>query len=80
MNAVCDVKTEKRREDSARRALACQGFRLCKSRRRDPYALDFGGYLITDLYIGAVIKGDAAIWKCGHSTSDRYASDACDGS
>ena len=36
--------TEKARENRARRAAERQGFQLKKSARRDPLALDYGGY------------------------------------
>lgn len=39
---------EKSRETRIRHALARQGYTLSKSRRRDPRALDFGRYTITD--------------------------------
>ena len=40
--------TTKTRENRLRRAVARQGFRLTKSRRRDPFALDYGRYAILD--------------------------------
>ena len=43
------------RENRVRRAAARQGLRLVKSRRRDPRALDYGGYMLTDLSTGAVV-------------------------
>jgi hypothetical protein len=42
------VTEEKVRENRLRRAAARQGLRLTKSRRRDPLALDFGRYWLTD--------------------------------
>lgn len=39
---------EKVRENRLRRAAARQGLALAKSRRRDPRALDFGLYWLTD--------------------------------
>lgn len=39
---------QKVRENRVRRAAARQGLRLAKSRRRDPHALDYGGYMLTD--------------------------------
>ena len=38
----------KARERRARRAAIRQGVELQKSRRRDPHALDFGGYMLVD--------------------------------
>ena len=51
------LRNDKQREDRARRALARQGFRLCKSRRRNCSAIDYGGYLICDLYTNGVVAG-----------------------
>lgn len=36
------------RENRLRRAAERQGFRLVKSRRRDPRALDYGRFMIVD--------------------------------
>ncbi|HUZ24346.1 MAG TPA: hypothetical protein VMV07_11355 [Streptosporangiaceae bacterium] len=49
--------TDKVREDRLRRAVARQGCQLEKSRRRDPRALDYGRYRITDLATGVVVAG-----------------------
>ena len=40
--------TAKIRENKARRAAQRQGYRLVKSRRRDPRAIDYGTYGIVD--------------------------------
>jgi hypothetical protein len=42
------VTTEKSREIRIRHALGRQGYTLSKSRRRDPRALDYGRYTISD--------------------------------
>ena len=39
---------EKVRENRLRRALERQGFRLVRSARRDPMAVDYGQYTIVD--------------------------------
>jgi hypothetical protein len=39
--------SEKIRENRVRRMLSRQGYKLSKSRRRDPLALDFGQYVIS---------------------------------
>jgi hypothetical protein len=46
-----DVATgaEKVRENRLRRAAERQGYRLVKSRRRDPMALDFGRWFLDEL-------------------------------
>ena len=42
------ITSEKVRENRIRRVLKRQGYRLVKSRRRDPQALDYGDYMIVD--------------------------------
>jgi hypothetical protein len=49
---------EKVRENRARRALVRQGYQLVKSRRRDPRALGYGGYMIVDSRLNAVVAGE----------------------
>jgi hypothetical protein len=44
------VTEEKIRENRLRRAARRQGLKLTKSRRRDPRALDYGRYWLTDTY------------------------------
>jgi hypothetical protein len=39
--------SEKVRENRVRRMLARQGYKLSRSRRRDPRALDYGQYVIS---------------------------------
>jgi len=46
----------KTRETRLRRMADRQGLRLVKSRRRDPYALDFGKYMLVDA-LDAVVAG-----------------------
>jgi hypothetical protein len=43
------------RENAARRAVARRGYRLEKTRRRDPAAFDYGSWKITDPATGGVI-------------------------
>lgn len=38
--------SEKVRENRLRREVSRRGYRLIKSRRRDPFALDYGRYLV----------------------------------
>lgn len=40
-----------------RRMLDRRGYRLLKSRSRDPDALTYGGYQIVDIQIGGVVAG-----------------------
>jgi G:T-mismatch repair DNA endonuclease (very short patch repair protein) len=54
--------TDKAREDRIRRALAHQGFRLAKSRIRNPKLPGYGGYMVINAatnYIeaGAAVNG-----------------------
>lgn len=48
---------EKVRENRLRRMAERQGLELRKSRRRDPRALDFGGYWLIDARLGGVVLG-----------------------
>jgi hypothetical protein len=43
------------RENRVRRMAERQGLRLVKSRRRDPRALDYGGYMIVDPSTNAIV-------------------------
>jgi hypothetical protein len=45
------------REKRLRRMAERQGLRLHKSRRRDPRALDYGGYMLSDIYRKTVVLG-----------------------
>jgi hypothetical protein len=42
-------------ETRARRMAQRQGYRLEKSRRRDPRAVDFGSYMLVDIDTGGVV-------------------------
>jgi hypothetical protein len=44
-------------ESRLRRMAARQGLRLMKSRRRDPDAYDFGGYMLVDLDTNSAVAG-----------------------
>ena len=44
-------------ENRCRRALSRRGFTLQKSRRRDPRAVDYGGYMIVDAATNTVVAG-----------------------
>jgi hypothetical protein len=48
---------EKIRENRLRRVAERRGYRLLKSRRRDPQALDFGGYMLVDAQTQLVVVG-----------------------
>jgi hypothetical protein len=49
--------TDKVRENRLRRMAGRQGLRLMKSRRRDPRALDFGGYWLVDAHTNTQVSG-----------------------
>jgi hypothetical protein len=51
------MTAEKVLENRLRRVAERRGLRLVKSRRRDPMAIDFGGYMLIDLQTNAVILG-----------------------
>ncbi len=48
---------EKVRENRLRRVAKRRGLRLTKSSRRDPRALDFGGWMLVDIYQNVVVAG-----------------------
>lgn len=52
------------RENRVRRALDRQGFKLLKSRARDPRDLTFGGYMVVDHQFGGAVAG-------GHGNAGR---------
>lgn len=55
---LCSMTEEdKVRANRLRRAAARQGLQLIKSRRRDPRALDYGGWMITELSTNTVVAG-----------------------
>jgi hypothetical protein len=49
---------KKVRENRLRRAAERQGLKLMKSRRRDPRALGFGGYVIVDAHNSSIVAGE----------------------
>ncbi len=55
------MTSDKVRENHARRMAQRQGLVLVKSRRRDPLALDYGGYTLVDAATDAVVAGDGPI-------------------
>jgi hypothetical protein len=71
-STVDDVSTEgKARENRLRRAASRQGYHLTKNPRRDPRAIGFGGYRITDPRTGAVVA--AFGWDDRPGERDRLA-------
>lgn len=51
-------ETDKIRENRLRRKAKRQGFLLVKSRRRDPYALDFGEFMVVDAFTNTIVYGE----------------------
>ena len=51
------IAPDKVLENRLRRALARRGLTLLKSRRRDPRATDYAGYMIADAYTNAAVAG-----------------------
>lgn len=51
---------EKVRENRLRRMAARQGLVLHKSRRRDPRAVEYGTYMLVDLYTDVVVASGNA--------------------
>jgi hypothetical protein len=52
------VTEEKIRENRLRRAADRRGWQLRKSRRRDPWARDYGRYWLIDVDTNSVVAGD----------------------
>src|SRR5262245_9437932 len=46
--SITAMTDDKIRENRLRRVAERQGLRIIKSRRRDPRALDYGGYMLSD--------------------------------
>lgn len=61
---------EKVRENRLRRMADRQGMRLVKSRRRDPRAIDYGGYMLVNPEINAVVAGTESIGRPSWSLDD----------
>jgi hypothetical protein len=51
------MTAEKVLENLLRRVAVRRGYKLVKSRRRDPNAIDFGGYMVVDARTNAVLFG-----------------------
>lgn len=51
------TESDKVKENRLRRIAERRGMRLEKSRRRDPKAIDYGGYMLIDTAANAVVVG-----------------------
>src|SRR6266480_2203539 len=56
-------RAEKVRENRLRRMAERQGLQLVKSRRRDPRAIDYGGYMLVDIATNGVVAGVGAVGR-----------------
>ncbi len=54
------MSSDKVRENRLRRMAERQGLALRKSPRRDPRAVDYGGYMLVDIGTNTVIAGSGA--------------------
>lgn len=62
---------EKVKENRIRRMADRQGYRLVKSRSRDPNAIDFGLYGLVDIQTnGTVFPAIAGRWICSQKLDD----------
>jgi hypothetical protein len=52
------TERNKVRENRLRRMAKRQGLQLMKSRRRDPCALGYGGYMLVDAATNSVVAGE----------------------
>jgi len=64
------MSVDKTRENRLRRMARRQGLELQKSRRRDPRALDYGGYQLTDRESSSLVFGEIAGTAFGASLDD----------
>ena len=55
---MATTTADKIRENRLREAAKRQGYEIRKSRRRDPRALDYGGWMIVDAHTKSVEAGD----------------------
>lgn len=61
---------EKVRENRLRRMAERQGLKLVKSRRRDPRAIDYGGWMIVDADTNTAVAGTAGTGRPNYSLDD----------
>jgi len=64
------MSEDKIRENRLRRAAERQGLMLKKSRRRDPRAVDYGGYMLVDIATNGVVAGTGALGRPHWSLDD----------
>ena len=55
---VAGAQSEKVRENRTRRMADRQGLQLVKSRRRDPRAIGYGGYMLVDRFTNTIVAGE----------------------
>ena len=54
---MATTTADKIRENRLRKAAKRQGYEVTKSRRRDPRAVDYGGYMIVDPHTNSIEAG-----------------------
>jgi hypothetical protein len=65
--------TDKVTENRIRRMAERQGLTLLKSRRRDPRAIDFNGFMLTDAATNIVVIGaDSFAYSCELDEIERF--------
>jgi hypothetical protein len=67
---VAAMGDDKIRENRLRRMAERQGLRLVKSRRRDPRAVDYGGYMLVDLQTSGIVVGTGDLGRPHWSLDD----------
>jgi hypothetical protein len=55
--------TEKTRENRLRRLARRRDLRLVKSRRRNPLAVGYGGFMLVDPHYNHVVAGEIDSWR-----------------
>jgi hypothetical protein len=63
--------TDQQRESRLRRMAEREGLALSKSRRRDPQAIDYGGWMVVEPFMNAVVGGASPTRKAGAWTTSR---------
>jgi hypothetical protein len=64
------AEQSKVRENRLRRMADRQGLQLVKSRRRDPRAIDYGGYMLVDPRTNSVVAGAEGVGRPHWSLDD----------
>lgn len=57
------MRTDPKKEARLRRMAARQGLALCKSRRRNPYACDYGTYGLYDVSMNGLVASGGEVFN-----------------